>query len=131
MKKRINENTIIVEVNYTSMKIRTPESVKTRFRNIRSTVRDHYCDDDFVITEEKVDTLLLRKVGDVQRKYRGLASATFCFNNNGLHVFINEDGLREVKKEDDVTPTYYCGNGVTDIHFSRLDMAKYLKTYYI
>lgn len=126
MKKRIDENMIMVEVNYTSMKIRIPESVKTRFRNTKSTIRDHHCDDDFIVTE-KVDTSLQRKVGGVQRKYRGLASATFCFNNNGLHVFINEDGLREVKNEDDVTPTHYCGNGVTDVHFSRLDMVKYLK----
>lgn len=130
MKKRISANTIVVEINYTSMRIKIPESVKTRFRNIKSSIREHYCDDDFVVTE-KVDTLLQRKVGDVQRKYRGLASATFCFNNNGLHVFVNEDGLREVKNEDDVTPTHYCGNGVTDVHFSRLEMVKYLKTYYI
>lgn len=130
MKKRISANTIVVEINYTSMRIKIPESVKTRFRNIKSSIREYYCDDDFVVTE-KVDTLLQRKVGDVQRKYRGLASATFCFNNNGLHVFVNEDGLREVKNEDDVTPTHYCGNGVTDVHFSRLEMVKYLKTYYI
>ena len=130
MKKKINANIVSVEVNYTSMKIRIPESVKTKFSNIKSTIRDHHCNDDFIITE-KVDTSLQRKAGGVQRKYKGSASATFCFNNNGLHVFVNEDGLREVKNEDDVTPVYYCGNGVTDVHFSRLDMIKYLRTYYI
>lgn len=130
MKKAISANTISVEVNYTSMKIRIPESVKNRFRSIKSTIRNHYCDDDFIITE-KADTSLRREVKGVQRNYRGLASATFCFNNNGLHVFVNEDGLREVKNEDDITPVYYIGNGVTDVHFSRLDMIKYLRTYFI
>lgn len=130
MKKRIDENTIVVEINYTSMRINIPESVKTRFGSIKSTMRDHHCNDDFIVTE-KVDASLQRKVEGVQRKFRGLASATFCFNNNGLHVFVNEDGLKEVKNEDDVTPTHYCGNEVTDVHFSRLEMIKYLKTYYI
>ena len=116
MKKTMMKETAIrMEDDYEKTIIRIPEHVSKRLSEITDTAAVHNCNCDF-IEATKTEVKHVQNYSDCRAVEAGQANATFIFNTNGLHVFVDLNGL---KGKDNKGDTITSGTRVIDLHFSR------------
>lgn len=111
----IKENVIKMENDYEKTIVKIPDEVQKKLSDITDTAAVHNCDCDF-IEATKTTVKHIQNYSDRKVVETGEAKATFIFNSNGLHVFVDFDGL---KGKDDKGDTLTSGTRVVDFHFSR------------
>lgn len=111
----IKENVIKMENDYEKTIVKIPDEIRTKLSDITDTTAVHNCDCDF-IESVKTDVKHVQNYPEHKVVEAGEANATFIFNSNGLHIFVDLNGL---KGKDNKGDTLTSGTRVIDFHFSR------------
>ena len=111
----IKETAIRMENDYEKMLVRIPDEIRSKLSNVTDTAAVHNCDCDFIKTT-KTEVKHVLNYPEHKVVESGEANATFIFNTNGLHVFVDLNGL---KGKDNKGDTLTSGTMVIDFHFSR------------
>ena len=111
----IKETAIRMEDDYEKTLVRIPDEIRSKLSNVTDTAAVHNCDCDFIKTV-KTEVKHVQNYPEHRVVESGEANATFIFNTNGLHVFVDLNGL---KGKDNKGDTLTSGTRVIDFHFSR------------
>ena len=111
----IKETAIRMENDYEKTLVRIPDEIRSKLSNVTDTAAVHNCDCDFIKTI-KTEAKHVQNYPEHRVVESGEANTTFIFNTNGLHVFVDLNGLKGKNNEGD---TLTSGTRVIDFHFSR------------